>query len=205
MSPRPVAPPEQQPDSFEFRPEVWAEAEKIIARYPAGRQQSAVMPLLDLAQRQHGWIPRAAIEVIAEKLGMPFIRAYEVATFYTMYNLAPVGEFHLQLCRTTPCWLRGADDLRRAIKDRTGLEHEGTSADGKFSLVEVECLGACCNAPMIQINDDFFEDLDYDRCVKLLDDLAAGREVTPGPSIDRKFSAPAEGRKTLLEQAGGNA
>ncbi|PJK29650.1 NADH-quinone oxidoreductase subunit NuoE [Minwuia thermotolerans] len=203
MSARPVAPKDEQPESFEFEPEVWAEAEKIIARYPEGRQQSAVMPLLDLAQRQHGWLPEAAIRTVAEKLGMPYIRAYEVATFYTMYNLAPVGKFHLQLCRTTPCWLRGADDLRRAIRDRTGLDHAGVSADGTFSLVEVECLGACCNAPMMQINDDYFEDLDYDSTCALLDKLAAGEDVTPGPVSGRKYSEPAEGRKTLLERAGG--
>lgn len=203
MSARAVAPKDEQPDSFEFEPDVWAQAEKIIARYPEGRQQSAVMPLLDLAQRQHGWLPEAAIRTVAEKLGMPYIRAYEVATFYTMYNLAPVGKFHLQLCRTTPCWLRGADDLRRAIRDRTGLDHDGVSNDGVFSLVEVECLGACCNAPMIQINDDYFEDLDYDSCCALLDKLAAGEEVAPGPVTGRRFSEPAEGRKTLLDRAGG--
>ena len=198
-----AGPAVEQPASFEFEPEVWAQAEKIIARYPEGRQQSAVMPLLDLAQRQHGWLPQAAIRCVAEKLGMPYIRAYEVATFYTMYNLAPVGKFHLQLCRTTPCWLRGADDLRRAIKDRTGLSHGGVSEDGQFSLVEVECLGACCNAPMIQINDDFYEDLDYESCTNLLDRLAKDDVPAPGPVNGRRYSEPAEGRKTLLDRVEG--
>lgn len=198
-----AGPAVDQPDSFEFEADVWAQAEKIIARYPEGRQQSAVMPLLDLAQRQHGWLPKAAIRCVADKLGMPFIRAYEVATFYTMYNLEPVGKFHLQLCRTTPCWLRGADELRKAIKDKTGLSHGGVSEDGQFSLVEVECLGACCNAPMIQINDDFYEDLDYESCATLLDRLAADDVPTPGPVNGRRFSEPAEGRKTLLDRVEG--
>lgn len=199
----PAGPAVEQPTHFEFTPDNLAEAQKIIARYPQGRQQSAVMPLLDIAQRQHGWLPEVAIRHVATMLGMPYIRAYEVATFYTMYRLRPTGRWFLQLCRTTPCWLRGADELRRAIRDRTGLAAAGTSADGEFTLLEVECLGACCNAPVLQVNDDFYEDLDYDSCVKLLDSLAAGTQPPARPASGRRFSEPLAGRRTLVSQIGG--
>ncbi|MFN7401592.1 MAG: NADH-quinone oxidoreductase subunit NuoE, partial [Alphaproteobacteria bacterium] len=157
----------EQPKSFSFTPENLAEAEKHIAKYPAGREQSAVMPLLMLAQRQHdNWLPVAAIEVVAKMVNMPYIRAYEVASFYTMYNLAPVGRYHIQCCTTTPCWLRGSDEVLKACKDTLGIEPGQTSEDGRFTLTEVECLGACVNAPMLQvtssIDDDYFEDLNYD-------------------------------------------
>ncbi|MEC9348041.1 MAG: NAD(P)H-dependent oxidoreductase subunit E [Pseudomonadota bacterium] len=198
----PAGPAVEQPTHFEFTSENLAEAQKIIARYPAGRQQSAVMPLLDIAQRQHGWLPEVAIRHVATMLGMPYIRAYEVATFYTMYKLRPTGRWFLQLCRTTPCWLRGADELRRAIRDRTGLDSAGMSDDGEFSLLEVECLGACCNAPVLQVNDDFYEDLDYESCVKLLDSLRSGVQPPVRPAIGRKYSEPVTGRKTLLAQMG---
>ncbi|MBN9543263.1 MAG: NADH-quinone oxidoreductase subunit NuoE [Alphaproteobacteria bacterium] len=172
----------------------------IIAKYPEGRQQSAVLPLLDLAQRQNdNWIPRAAMTKIASILNMPEIRVYEVATFYTMFNLAPVGKYFIQLCGTTPCWLRGADDIKKVCKNKLGIESGETSEDGMFSLLEVECLGACSNAPMVQINDDYFEDLNEENFTKLLDDLAAGKEVKVGPQNGRLNSMPEGGKTTLKE------
>ena len=180
-------------------------AAEIIARYPPGRQQSAVMPLLDLAQRQvgaetttQGWLPVPVIEFVAAQLGMPFMRAYEVASFYTMYNLAPVGRYHVQVCGTTPCMLRGSDDVLSACANK-GLAKGKTTPDGLFTLTEVECLGACANAPMVQINDDNFEDLTYDSMTAILDKLAAGEAVTPGPQIARQVSCPEGGPTTLLE------
>ncbi len=185
-------------------------AAEIIARYPAGRQQSAVMPLLDLAQRQvgaetntQGWLPVPVIEFVAAQLGMPFMRAYEVASFYTMYNLAPVGRYHVQVCGTTPCLLRGSDDVLSACANK-GLAKGKTTPDGLFTLTEVECLGACANAPMVQINDDNFEDLTYDSMTAILDKLAAGEAVTPGPQISRQVSCPEGGPTTLVEMVGAN-
>ena len=190
------APPEQQPDSFAFTAENQAKA--IMAKYPDGRQASAVLPLLDLAQRQHdNWLPQAAIEHVAEILDMPRIRVYEVATFYTMFNLAPVGKYLLQLCGTTPCWLRGSDDLKAAIREECGIGVGETSSDGLFTLMEVECLGACVNAPMIQINDDFYEDLDKASTAKLLRSLKNGETVAPGSATGRHSSEPEGGRTTL--------
>jgi NADH-quinone oxidoreductase E subunit len=149
---RPIAADEIQPRTFEFTAEGLAEAQSHIAKYPEGRQQSAVMPLLYIAQRQHeGWIPRAAIEYIGEMLKMPFIRVFEVATFYTMYNLAPIGQYHIQICGTTPCMLCGSDDVIKACKDELGIKVGGTTDDMKFTLTEVECLGSCSTAPMVQI------------------------------------------------------
>jgi NADH dehydrogenase (ubiquinone) flavoprotein 2 len=189
-----------EPKSFAFTPENKAEAEKLIARYPAGRQQSAVMGLLWLAQRQcGGWLPRAAMEHVAETLGMAPIRVYEVATFYTMYNLKPVGQHHIQLCRTTPCWLRGADALRETCEKKLGIGLKEVTPDGKFSLVEVECLGACVNAPMLQINDDFYEDLDPQRLEAVLDALARGEKPKVGSQTGRQGSAPEGGPTTLLK------
>ena len=182
-----------------------AKAKEIIARYPAGRQQSAVMPLLDLAQRQvgaetntQGWLPVPVIEFVAAQLGMPYMRAYEVVSFYTMYNMAPVGRYHVQVCGTTPCMLRGSDDVLAACANR-GMAKGRTTADGLFTLTEVECLGACANAPMVQINDDNFEDLTYDSMERLLDALAEGRPVKPGSQIGRQVSCPEGGPTTLLE------
>jgi len=187
-------------ESFAFTPENKAEAEKLIARYPAGRQQSAVMGLLWLAQRQcGGWLPRAAMEHVAETLGMAPIRVYEVATFYTMYNLKPVGQHHIQLCRTTPCWLRGSDALRETCEKKLGIGLKEVTPDGKFSLVEVECLGACVNAPMLQINDDFYEDLDPKRLEAVLDALARGEKPKVGSQTGRQGSAPEGGPTTLLK------
>ena len=182
-----------------------AKAKEIIARYPPGRQQSAVMPLLDLAQRQvgaetntQGWLPVPVIEFVAAQLGMPFMRAYEVVSFYTMYNMAPVGRYHVQVCGTTPCMLRGSDDVFAACANR-GMAKGRTTADGLFTLTEVECLGACANAPMVQINDDNFEDLTYDSMEAILSALAEGRPVTLGPQIARQVSCPEGGPTTLLE------
>jgi NADH-quinone oxidoreductase subunit E len=196
--------------AFAWSSENAAKAAEIIARYPPGRQQSAVMPLLDLAQRQvgaetatQGWLPVPVIEFVAAQLGMPYMRAYEVASFYTMYNLAPVGRYHVQVCGTTPCMLRGSDDVLSACANK-GLAKGKTTPDGLFTLTEVECLGACANAPMVQINDDNFEDLTYDSMTAILDKLAAGEAVTPGPQIDRQVSCPEGGPTTLPEMVGEN-
>ena len=181
-----------------------AEAERLIALYPAGRQASAVMPLLWLAQYQVrdetgvAWLPVPVIEFVARQVGMPYIRAYEVASFYTMYNLKPVGRHHVQVCGTTPCLLGGSDVIMQACKDK-GLKKGATTADGLFTLTEVECLGACANAPMVQINDDNFEDLTYDSMTAILDKLAAGEAVKPGPQIERQVSCPEGGPTTLVE------
>jgi NADH-quinone oxidoreductase subunit E len=195
---------------FAFTPANKKIADGYVARYPAGRQQSAVMALLDLAQRQvgadtktQGWLPVPVIEYVAAYLGMPYMRAYEVATFYTMYNLAPVGRFHVQVCGTTPCMLRGSDDVMAACKNR-GLVKGVTTPDGLFTLTEVECLGACANAPMVQINDDNFEDLTYDSMAALLEALANDKPVKIGPQIDRTVSCPEGGPTTLPEMVKAN-
>lgn len=195
-----MSPPEQ-PASFAFTPDFRARADVYIAKYPEGRQASAVLPLLDLAQRQHGWLPRAAMDHVAEMLAMPAIRVYEVASFYTMFNTEPVGEQHVQVCRTTPCWLRGSDDITKACEKRLGIRCGERSADGKFSLMEVECLGACVNAPMVQINDDFYEDLNPESTVEILDALAKGETPQSGPQIERQTSAPEGGPTTLKESS----
>jgi len=190
-------------ERFEFTPENLETARKIVAKYPEGRQQSAVMPLLDLAQRQHdNWLPMAAIEYIAKFLGMAKMRVLEVATFYTMYNLAPVGEYHLQLCMTTPCWLRGADDMHAACKKKLGIDFGETTPDGKFSMMQVECLGACVNAPVMQVNDDFYEDLDGPATEALLDRLAKDDVPEAGSVIGRQGSAPEGGPQTLVTDTG---
>lgn len=201
MAVRRLAPADVQPKDFSFTEENAAWAKTQIAKYPAGRQASAVIPLLWKAQEQMGgWVPEAAIRHVAEILDMPHIRVLEVATFYTMFNLAPVGRWHVQLCGTTPCMLRGANKLIDICHKRIGKPFEIT-ADGKFSWVEVECLGACVNAPMAQINYDYYEDLTPENFNALLDALAEGREPKPGPQIDRQFSAPAGGPTTLTDPA----
>lgn len=188
-----IAPDELQPASFSFDAETAAKADKIVAKYPPAKKQSAVMPLLDLAQRQHGgWIPRAAIEMIADRLEMPSIRVWEVATFYTMYYLAPKGTHKVQVCTTTPCWLRGSDDVVAACKAKLGIDFGQTTEDGMFSLHEVECLGACVNAPMIQIDDDYFEDLDKASTERILDAFKAGEKPAHGPQSGRRGSEPAK-------------
>jgi NADH-quinone oxidoreductase subunit E len=195
---------------FAFTPTNEAQAKVIIGRYPPGRQHSAIIPLLDIAQRQvgaetntQGWLPIPVIEYVAKYLDMPYIRAYEVATFYTMFNLRPVGRYHVQVCGTTPCMLRGSDDVFAACHAR-GLKKGATSEDGLFTLSEVECLGACANAPMVQINDDNYEDLTFDTTAELLDALARGESPKPGPRIDRQTSAPEGGPTTLKEMVGAN-
>jgi len=186
-------------EAFAFTPANKALAEKIIARYPAGRQASAVLPLLDLAQRQvGGWLPRAAMDYVADTLSMAPIRIYEVATFYSMFNLTPVGRNLLQVCRTTPCWLRGADKLTETCRRKLGIGLKETTSDGNFTLVEVECLGGCVNAPVIQINDDFYEDLDPAKLEAIIDRLARGEKPAPGSQTGRQGSAPAGGPTTLL-------
>jgi NADH-quinone oxidoreductase subunit E len=192
---------EDQPPSFAFSPENldWVKAQ--IAKYPPGRQQSAVIPILWRAQEQSGgWLPQKAIEATAEILGMAKIRVLEVATFYTMFNLSPVGKFYVQLCGTTPCMLRGAEDLKKVCRRMIG-EPDHVSKDGMFSWTEVECLGACVNAPMVQINYDYYEDLTAESLTRILNDLSLGRAVKPGPQVDRQMSAPIGGRTTLLDKS----
>jgi len=190
--------------AFEFTPENVEKAKAYIARYPEGRQQSAVMPLLDLAQRQNeNWLSREALEYVGNYLNVPYMRVLEVATFYTMYNLKPVGKHFLQLCRTTTCWLRGSDNLEAVCRNKLGIGNGETTEDGMFSLLEVECLGACVNAPVVQINDDFYEDLTAENFEVVLDKLASGEKPPKGPQIDRVNSAPEGGPTTLLEKTGG--
>jgi NADH-quinone oxidoreductase subunit E len=196
--------------AFAWNDDSAAKARVIMGRYPAGREQSASIPLLDLAQRQvgaetqtQGWLPVPVIEYVARQIGVPYMRVYEVATFYTMFNLAPVGRYHVQVCGTTPCLLAGSDDVLAACKNR-GLQKGGTTPDGLFTLTEVECLGTCANAPMVQINDDNFEDLDYDRTVAVLEALARGETPTPGSTIGRRASCPEGGPTTLKEMVDAN-
>lgn len=182
-----------QVQQFRFTEENLKRAEKYIAKYPKGKQQSAVLPLLDLAQRQNNnWLPRAAMVYVADMLGMPEIRVFEVATFYSMFNLKPVGKHFIQLCTTTPCWLRGSDAVVKTCQDKLGIGLGETTADGEFSLLEVECLGACVNAPVVQINDDFYEDLSGGAMGQIIDDLRAGKKVKIGSQTGRQCSAPAE-------------
>ncbi len=187
--------------SFAFSPEYAEQAQAIIARYPEGRQQSAVMPLLDLAQRQAGgWLPQVALDYVADYLDMPRIRVYEVATFYTMYNTKPVGRHLVQLCRTTPCWLCGSEDVLDTCRDFLGIGIGETTEDGLFTLIEVECLGACCNAPMMQINDDFYEDLDADATRNVLETLKKGEQPKTGSQTGRVSSEPVGALTTLKHQ-----
>ncbi|MES2289427.1 MAG: NAD(P)H-dependent oxidoreductase subunit E [Pseudomonadota bacterium] len=196
---------------FAWTAENAAKAREIIGRYPPGRQQSATMPLLDLAQRQvgaetntQGWLPVPVIEFVARELGLPYMRVYEVVTFYTMYNMAPVGRFHVQVCGTTPCMLRGSDDVMAACKSK-GLSKGHTTADGLFTLTEVECMGNCSSAPMVQINDDNYEDLDYDRTIAILDALAAGKAPKAGTQEPGRHTVePVGGPTTLVEMVKSN-
>ena len=185
-------------DTFQFSDAGKATCADIIARYPEGRQQSAVIPLLDLAQRESGgWLPMAAIEHVAEHLGMAKIRVLEVASFYSMFNLEPIGKNFVQVCRTTPCWLRGSDELRHVATEVTGCKLGETSDDGQFTLVEVECLGACCNAPMVQINDDYYEDLTAENFRTLLETLKRGETPPVGSQTGRAGSEPVGGLTSL--------
>jgi NADH-quinone oxidoreductase E subunit len=179
-------------EEFAFDSEHLAKAKELISQYPPGRQASAVIGVLDLAQRQFGWLPRVAMDEVARLLGMAPIRVYEIATFYTMFQLRPKGRYHLQVCTTTPCWLRGSEAVMKACQH---------AADGEmFSVQEVECLGACVNAPVVQVNDDFYEDLDESSTNKLLDALRRGDTPKPGPQIDRQTSAPEGGPTTLRDK-----
>ncbi len=185
-----------QPQHFFFSAENLAAAKKIIAQYPPGKQASAVLPLFELAQRQHGgWLPRAAIAYIAEMLEMPAIRAFEVASFYTMFNLEPVGKYLVQLCRTTPCWLAGGQAIAKACEEKLGIKIGETTPDKLFTLKEVECLGACVNAPVMQINDDMYEDLTPESARAILTDLAEGRKPKVGSQTGRCGSCPCGGEK----------
>jgi len=201
MAPRRLADKHLQPKEFTFTAENLAWVRTQIAKYPDGRQASAVLPILWRAQEQAGgWVPEAAIRAVAELLDMAHIRVLEIATFYTMFNLAPVGRWHVQLCGTTPCMLRGAEDLKAVCRKRIG-EQLDVTAGGKFSWIEVECLGACVNAPMVQINYDYYEDLTVDSFSRILDELAVGRVPPPGPQIERQLSAPPGGATTLTDPA----
>jgi NADH-quinone oxidoreductase subunit E len=199
MSVRRLAPLELQPKDFAFTAENRAWAEQQIAKYPPGRQQSAIIPLLWRAQEQQGgWLPEAAIRHVSEMLDMAHIRGLEIATFYTMFLLEPCGtKAHVQVCGTTPCRLRGAEAILDVCRKRIHPEQHHVSADGGFSWEEVECLGACVNAPMVLIWNDTYEDLTRESFERVLDELAAGRTPTPGPQIDRQWSAPVGGPTTL--------
>jgi NADH-quinone oxidoreductase E subunit len=194
----------RQPDSFTFDAESEAAIGHAVAKYPPGKQASAVIPLLYIAQNQakrqtgSAWVPRAAMDAVAQRLDMPPIRVYEVATFYFMFSTRPIGRWHLQVCTTTPCWLRGSDDVVAACRSFTGIGGWGeTSADGLFTMTEVECLGACVNAPILQVDDDFYEDLDADSTLALLEALKRGERPRPGSMTRRQTSAPEGGPTTL--------
>ena len=190
----------EQPDSFEFNEENLKIANDIVKNYPGGKQQSAVMSFLYLAQRQNNnWIPLVAMKYIAKLLNMPYIKVYEVATFYSMYNLSPVGKYFVQVCTTTPCMIRGAYKLVEACKEKISKNQNTLSNDGKCSWVEVECLGACVNAPMMQINEDYFEDLDKEKTSKIFDKILNDENIEPGSYRGRVNSEPENNRKTLMD------
>jgi len=193
-------PAKEQPDHFEFNPASLEAAKKIIVMYPEGKQQSAVMALLYIAQRQNdSWIPLAAMKYVAKFLEMPYIKVYEVATFYTMYNLAPVGKYFIQICTTTPCMIRGAYGLVEACKEKISEKENELSKNKSCSWMEVECLGACVNAPMMQINDDYYEDLDKEKTLKILDKILRGETPKPGSYKGRINNEPENNRKTLVD------
>ena len=190
----------EQPDKFEFTLDNLEKVKKIIKKYPDGKQQSAVMPLLYLAQKQNNnWIPLSAIKYVGKLLEMPYIKVYEVATFYTMYNLTPVGNHFIQVCTTTPCMIRGAYKLVEACKEKISPNENELSKDKNCSWMEVECLGACVNAPMMQINDDYFEDLNKEKTLEILDKILKGEKPKPGSYRGRKNSEPENNRKTLMD------
>jgi NADH-quinone oxidoreductase E subunit len=200
MSEKANGAPVEQPQHFAFTPENLAKAKAHMDKYPPGRQASAVLPLLDLAQRQHdNWLPRAAMDYVADMLGMARIRVYEIGTFYSMFNLRPVGKHYFQICTTTPCWLRGSDEVVKACERKLGITIGETTPDGGFSLTEVECLGACVNAPVIQVNDDFYEDLDGPATERLIEALRRGERPAPGSARGRQTSAPEGGPMTLKD------
>ena len=189
----------EQPENFEFNLKNLDEAKKVIKNYPVGKQQSAVMALLYIAQKQNdNWIPLAAMKYIAKLLKMPYIKVYEVATFYTMYNFAPVGKYHIQVCTTTPCMIRGAYDLIKVCKEKISDNENELLKTKNCSWTEVECLGACINAPMMQINDDYYEDLDKVSTEKIINQILDGQDPKPGSYKGRKNSEPENNRKTLI-------
>ncbi|XP_038078757.1 NADH dehydrogenase [ubiquinone] flavoprotein 2, mitochondrial-like [Patiria miniata] len=191
---------ENNPDTpFEFTQENLKRVDDIVANYPKGHTAAAVIPVLDLAQRQHGWVPLSAMNKVADILGMPRMRVYEVATFYTMFNRNPVGKYHIQICTTTPCMLRDSDSILNAITAKLGIKVGETTPDKLFTLNEVECLGACVNAPMVQINDHYYEDLEVKDINEILDDLKAGRSPKPGPRSGRQTCEPFTGLTSLTE------
>ncbi len=190
MSAAPKTIPGAANTPFAFTAENQVEAERIFAKYPVARARSAILPLLDLAQRQEGWVSRAVVEAVASMTKVAPIMVWEVATFYTMYNLEPIGRFHVEVCTNLPCWLRGSEDVVRAARDVFGVEIGQTSADGLVTLSQAECLGACVNAPMLQIGDDYYEDLDYDRAKALFTAMKQGRHVNGGSQAGRRCSAP---------------
>jgi len=193
-------PSKEQPESFDFNPASLEAAKSIIAKYPKDKQQSAVMALLYIAQKQNNnWIPLAAMKCIGKFLDMPYIKVYEVATFYTMYNLAPVGKHFIQICTTTPCMIRGAYKLVEACKEKISKNENELSKDQSCSWMEVECLGACVNAPMLQINDDYYEDLDKEKTLKILDKILTGETPKPGSYRGRLNNEPENNRKTLMD------
>lgn len=187
---------ETQPNaSFSFTKENTEKAENILKKYPSDRRVSALLPLLDLAQRQHdNWLPRNVMDYVADYIGVAPIRVYEVASFYTMFNLKPVGKYLVQVCRTTPCWLRGSDEITNACQKNLGIKLNQTTDDQLFTLIEVECLGACVNAPMVQINDNFYEDIDANSMGLILDNLRDGKPVEVGSQIGRQCGAPIENK-----------
>ncbi|MFB0952616.1 MAG: NADH-quinone oxidoreductase subunit NuoE [Rhodospirillales bacterium] len=191
------------PETFEFDARGRKRAEAEIAKYPEGAQRSAVMPLLDIAQRQcGGWLPMPAIEYVSEYLEMPAIRVLEVASFYTMYNLKPIGKHFVQICTNLPCWLNGSDNIMKACQDKLGVRSGETTEDGEFTLLEVECLGACVNAPMMQINDDYYEDLDSRGTAAILDELRAGKTPKTGSQLARFTCEPLGELTSLTHQEG---
>ena len=193
-------PSKDQPKNFEFNSSSLEAANKIISNYPKDKQQSAVMALLYIAQKQNNnWIPLAAMKYIGKLLTMPYIKVYEVATFYSMYNLAPVGKYFVQVCTTTPCMIRGANKLVEACKEKISENESELSRDKSCSWIEVECLGACVNAPMMQINDDYYEDLDKEKTLKILDKILNGEIPKPGSYRGRTNNEPENNRKTLME------
>jgi NADH-quinone oxidoreductase subunit E len=195
-----------QPAHFALDEESEREIEHILTKYPPARRASGVIPLLYVVQDQmrrttgSAWVPRVAMDAVAQRLGIPPIRVYEVATFYLMFNTSPIGRYHLQVCTTTPCWLRGSDEVVRACRDETGIkEWDETSEDRVFTMTEVECLGACVNAPVLQVDNDYYEDLDYERTRTLLQALRRGERPAPGSTIGRQTSAPEGGPTTLVD------
>tara|TARA_X000000950_G_scaffold31465_1_gene33982 strand:- start:1727 stop:2335 length:609 start_codon:yes stop_codon:yes gene_type:complete len=193
-------PAKDQPQTFEFSHSSLEAVKAVIAKYPKGKQQSAVMALLYIAQRQNNnWIPLAAMKYIAQFLDMPYIKVYEVATFYSMYNLSPVGKFFIQVCTTTPCMIRGANKLVEACKEKISENESELLKDKNCSWMEVECLGACVNAPMMQINDDYYEDLDKEKTLEILDKILKGETPTPGSYRGRLSNEPENNRKTLMD------